>query len=436
MSPTPALLEPGSFAEAWHAYARLAAREVCVPGLPLGTKMQLHPSLSAGGQASQAQPSTGGRHSAEPGAQPTCGMCCAVRPQSPAGVQHLLRGRASPVRAALQECWADAARQLKDDGGAAAGQPPSGGGAPPPVGPAAGGTWPCPRGQDQGKLLATLEALDVAAERLRMQLAASVARSPPDGGDKPGAATRRRAARPSSAAGGGGGGGGGGARSPSPASARRHWVPPSVARAAPATAEPHPVIKEDAQPSRRQLLAAAVVAAAALPAARRAAAEQGGIQIVADTPGFGQHAVAQGDIVLAHYVGTLDATGEVFDSTRGGDGLRYRDGGRGVLRPAALRVGGGPVPGVCPGLEAALLGMKIGGHRTVLVPPELGFGASDVLGPYAGVPGGSTLRYELELLRVSARGPDAMMAGLSQCSAGGASASTANCAVIEPAEFI
>jgi FKBP-type peptidyl-prolyl cis-trans isomerase len=53
--------------------------------------------------------------------------------------------------------------------------------------------------------------------------------------------------------------------------------------------------------------------------------------------------------------------------------------------------------------------MKIGGQRSVLVPPQLGFGAVDVLAPYAGVPANSVLRYDVELVRVSALGPDAMM---------------------------
>eukprot|EP00882_Tetradesmus_deserticola_P028191 GHRQ01031388.1.p1 GENE.GHRQ01031388.1~~GHRQ01031388.1.p1 ORF type:complete len:230 (+),score=48.66 GHRQ01031388.1:412-1101(+) len=137
------------------------------------------------------------------------------------------------------------------------------------------------------------------------------------------------------------------------------------------------------------------------------AQELGGVQILDDKEGFGQHAVRQGDLVLVHYTGVVEETGEVFDSTRGG--LRYRDGGRGVFRPLAFRLSGFPQPGVCEGLQQALVGMKIGGQRSVLVPPQLGFGGAAVLAPYAGVPANSVLRYDVELVRVSALGPDAMM---------------------------
>lgn len=59
-----------------------------------------------------------------------------------------------------------------------------------------------------------------------------------------------------------------------------------------------------------------------------------------------------------------------------------------------------------PPAAQALTGMSIGGRRTVRVPPELGFGGAAVGAPYAIVPAGSTLVYEVELLRLSATGPD------------------------------
>lgn len=50
--------------------------------------------------------------------------------------------------------------------------------------------------------------------------------------------------------------------------------------------------------------------------------------------------------------------------------------------------------------------MSIGGRRVVRVPASLGFGNSTVLAPYALVPAGATLRYDIELIRLSDRGPD------------------------------
>lgn len=78
------------------------------------------------------------------------------------------------------------------------------------------------------------------------------------------------------------------------------------------------------------------------------------------------------------------------------------------MRPLAFQLSGYPQPGICEGLQQALVGMKIGGKRSVLIPAALGFGNAPVLAPYAAVPAGSKLRYDVELIRVSARGPDAM----------------------------
>ena len=169
----------------------------------------------------------------------------------------------------------------------------------------------------------------------------------------------------------------------------------------------------------------------------------------------------------------------------------YRDGGMGALRPVIIRLGGEPVPGICEGLNRGIAGMRVGGRRTFAVPPALGFGSGMVLGPYgelspqsfqflagqclhdatwcvalaafstarqmqataadlptclplpcacpplAGVvPGGSEVRYEVELLRLSRQGPDALMSGVSQCGGGVASERTSGCAAITPAEFV
>lgn len=157
------------------------------------------------------------------------------------------------------------------------------------------------------------------------------------------------------------------------------------------------------------------------------------IEVLEDVPGSGTAAARQGDLLLLHYVGTLPGGG-VFDSTRGG--AAYRDGGNGVLRPAIITLGGAPVPGICAGLQQGLAGMRVGGRRTFHVPPGLGFGEATVLAPYGVVPGGSDLTYEVELLRLSRRGPDALMAGVVQCGAGFANERTAGCADIAPAKFV
>jgi hypothetical protein len=112
-------------------------------------------------------------------------------------------------------------------------------------------------------------------------------------------------------------------------------------------------------------------------------------------------------LTLHASAGTL-GDGQVFDSTRGDD-LKYRDGGYGVYRPAVVRISGSPVPGICLGLQQAIQGMKIGGKRVAKVPASLAFGDKTVLAPFAIVPGGSTVQYDIELLRVSSVGPDLLV---------------------------
>lgn len=164
------------------------------------------------------------------------------------------------------------------------------------------------------------------------------------------------------------------------------------------------------------------------------AVESSSIKIISDSSGVGSHAAREGDLLLIHYIGILES-GQVFDSTRGG--LEYRDGGLGVFRPAIVLLGSSsPTPGLVRGLKEGLVGMTVGGKRTILVPPEKGFGDQVVGAPYALVPPNSTLRYEVELLRLSTRGPDELTRGISRCGAGGASASSEACESIEIKEFI
>ncbi len=95
--------------------------------------------------------------------------------------------------------------------------------------------------------------------------------------------------------------------------------------------------------------------------------------------GEGETAVL-GNRVVVHYTGRF-VDGTVFDSsvTRG--------------EPIQFVLGGGQV---IEGWDKGIEGMKVGGKRILTVPPELGYGMSD----YGPIPGGSTLIFEVELLRV------------------------------------
>ncbi|MCE9559660.1 MAG: FKBP-type peptidyl-prolyl cis-trans isomerase [Armatimonadetes bacterium] len=91
-------------------------------------------------------------------------------------------------------------------------------------------------------------------------------------------------------------------------------------------------------------------------------------------------AVKKGDLVTVLYRGTLESTGLVFD-----ENLKQP--------PFAFEVGAGEV---IQGWDKGLVGMKIGGKRSLKIPPSLGYGDQ----ANAAIPAGSTLNFDIELLRI------------------------------------
>jgi len=87
-----------------------------------------------------------------------------------------------------------------------------------------------------------------------------------------------------------------------------------------------------------------------------------------------------GKKVTVHYTGVF-TNGEKFDSSRD----------RGV--PFSFTLGVGEV---IKGWDIGVAGMKVGGKRILVVPPEFGYGPND----YQTIPGNSTLIFEVELLDV------------------------------------
>lgn len=90
--------------------------------------------------------------------------------------------------------------------------------------------------------------------------------------------------------------------------------------------------------------------------------------------------VKTGDTVSVHYIGTLQ-NGTEFDSSKK----------RGV--PFEFTVGEGRV---IKGWEEGLIGMKVGGERILVIPPEKAYGDQGI-GP---IPGGATLVFAIELLEI------------------------------------
>jgi len=94
----------------------------------------------------------------------------------------------------------------------------------------------------------------------------------------------------------------------------------------------------------------------------------------------------KGQIVEFHYTGWLlenGQRGKKFDSSVD------------RFRPLRVSLGAGLV---IKGLDEGIQGMKVGGKREIVIPPELGYG---VRGADRAVPSNATLVYEVELLSVS-----------------------------------
>ena len=82
----------------------------------------------------------------------------------------------------------------------------------------------------------------------------------------------------------------------------------------------------------------------------------------------------------SHYIGKLE-DGTKFDSS-------YDRG-----EPFSFQIG---LRQVIEGWETGIMGMKVGGKRKLVIPPELGYGSRGI-GP---IPPNSVLTFEVELLSV------------------------------------
>ncbi|MSO50498.1 MAG: FKBP-type peptidyl-prolyl cis-trans isomerase [Acidobacteria bacterium] len=105
------------------------------------------------------------------------------------------------------------------------------------------------------------------------------------------------------------------------------------------------------------------------------------------TVGTGSTAVA-GKTVRVYYTGWLYSTtatgnkGTQFDANLSGLGFQFLLGSGGVIK----------------GWDQGVEGMKVGGKRRLIIPPELGYGTA---GSGNVIPGNATLIFEIELLAVA-----------------------------------
>jgi len=138
------------------------------------------------------------------------------------------------------------------------------------------------------------------------------------------------------------------------------------------------------------LLAAGIVSTTAYAEAPVAKKEAGNVTklIKIDTkPGKGDKAKA-GREVAVHYTGWLydvsakDNKGKKFDSSL--------DRGTPIEFPLGARM-------VIDGWEQGIEGMQVGGQRTLIIPPHLGYGARGAPGA---IPPNATLIFDVELMGV------------------------------------
>jgi FKBP-type peptidyl-prolyl cis-trans isomerase FkpA len=105
-----------------------------------------------------------------------------------------------------------------------------------------------------------------------------------------------------------------------------------------------------------------------------------GLTFTDDQVGTGAEAQA-GKTVSVHYTGWL-TDGTKFDSSRDRN------------QPFSFPLGRGQV---IKGWDEGVAGMKVGGKRTLTIPPDLGYGARGAGGV---IPPNATLKFEVELLDV------------------------------------
>ncbi len=106
--------------------------------------------------------------------------------------------------------------------------------------------------------------------------------------------------------------------------------------------------------------------------------------VVTDDVEGGGDEVTAGATVTAHYVGVSASTGAQFDASwdRGS--------------PISF-----PLDGVIRGWSEGLIGMKVGGRRTLVIPGDMAYGANPP--PGAGIAPNETLVFTVDLVDVSWR---------------------------------
>lgn len=103
-----------------------------------------------------------------------------------------------------------------------------------------------------------------------------------------------------------------------------------------------------------------------------------GLKIKDEAIGEGEE-LKEGQTAVVHYTGKL-MDGKPFDSSIGREPFEFHTNGGNVIK----------------GWEQGVVGMKVGGKRKLLIPPDLAYGPRG--GP--GIPPNSRLYFEIQLLKI------------------------------------
>eukprot|EP01037_Dinobryon_pediforme_P013691 gene13691-13807_t len=106
------------------------------------------------------------------------------------------------------------------------------------------------------------------------------------------------------------------------------------------------------------------------------------------------HKIGTGDTATAGHQVTVHYTGWLFDAAAPDNKGKKFDSSRDRGDPFVFPLGAGRV---IAGWDQGVAGMKVGGQRTLTIPPELGYGAR---GAGAVIPPNATLVFDVELLGV------------------------------------
>lgn len=106
----------------------------------------------------------------------------------------------------------------------------------------------------------------------------------------------------------------------------------------------------------------------------------GGVQVLDLTNGNGPEA-KPGKKVLVYYEGRLKTNNKIFDSTKKGNGFKFKLGGGEVIK----------------GWDVGVAGMKVGGKRRITCPPHMAYGQK---GSPPVIPSNATLVFDVELKNV------------------------------------